>query len=708
MRTSETLLLDFIRQSPQFRIPVNQRRFAWTQRECRQLWEDILDAGERADVREHFLGPVMYLAVVDPLNANWSPYLVYDGQQRLTTVSLILEVLARQLKDDAAPDGFEPAQIRNDYLLNAYRKGDHQYRLLLKPGDSETLLALIHDRPRPASPSPRILEAFAFFEKRIAQLGPDVSALCVGLCKLRIVAFDLKEGEDNPHRIFETMNACGRDLTCADMIGNFILMPLDRERQERLYADHLRPIECGFERHGGNEHFDAFIRHCLTLRTGEVPKQGEEYAVFRTHARSRRVQDAGPETLASDLRTCADHYRAIVLGEEPDAELAQAFGELVRLDIKPVWPFLLHLYGDYAGGRLSGHDLIALTRLVTAYAMRRAVCGYKPAAPPPVFARAPQTIKPDCYVESVRAWFLNLPEGFAFPSDDAFRAELTTRNMYRFKHRDTVLERLENHGRKETVPLSSYTVEHIMPQGEHLPEAWKAELGPDWAQVWHTWRHTLGNLTCTAFNSEMGNRSFPEKRDAERGFRNSPLRLNADLRQVERWDGDAIRARGARLAELAVEIWRRPVLTDRVLASYKTPRANAGGYSIEHHPHLRPGGPMHDLFEAVRQEILALGPQVREEFRRHYVAYKTQTNFVDLVPQKRRLRLTLNLRFDELIDPRGLAADITNLGLWGNGDVQVELDNERQITYAMELVRQAFAAKQPGAEAGDRGDTPVS
>ena len=136
--------------------------------------------------------------------------------------------------------------------------------------------------------------------------------------------------------------------------------------------------------------------------------------------------------------------------------------------------------------------------------------------------------------------------------------------------------------------------------------------------------------------------------------------------------------------------------------SYKTPRAGAGGYTIEHHPHLRPGAPMHDLFETVRQAILALGLQVREEFRRHYVAYKTQTNFVDLVPQKRRLRLTLNMRFDELSDPRGLAADITNLGLWGNGDVQAELDNERQIPYAMDLVRQAFAAKQPG------GDTPAS
>ena len=457
MRTSETLLLDFIRQSSQFHIPVNQRRFAWTQRECRQLWEDILDAGDRADVREHFLGPVMYLAAIDPLNAHWSPYLVYDGQQRLTTVSLILEALARHLRDDAAPDGFEPAQIRNDYLLNAVRKGDQHYRLLLKPGDSETLLALIHDRPRPASPSARILEAFAFFEKRVKQLGPDVSALCAGLCKLRIVAFDLKEGEDNPHRIFETMNACGRDLSCADMVGNFILMPLDRDSQERLYADHLYPIECGFERHGGEDHFDAFIRHYLTLRTGEVPKQGEEYAVFRTHARSRRVQEAGPEKLAGDLRTCADHYRAIVLGEEPDAELAQAFRELARLEMKPVYPFLLHLYGDYAGERLSRHDLITLTRLVTAYAMRRAVCGYKPAALPPVFARAPRAIEPDRYVESVRAHFLSLPDGHAFPSDDAFRAELTTRNMYRFRHRDAVLERLENHGRKETVQLASYT-----------------------------------------------------------------------------------------------------------------------------------------------------------------------------------------------------------------------------------------------------------
>ena len=463
MRTSETLLLDFIRQTPQFRIPVNQRRYAWTRRHCRQLWDDILDAGERQDVREHFLGPIMYVAAVDPLNAHWAPFMVYDGQQRLTTITLILKTLSRHLGEGTAPDGFGPDQIGSEYLVNPFGKGDQHYRLMLKAGDAETLLALIHDRPLPAEPSARIMEARAFFETRIKQLGPDVSPLCAGLRKLRIVAFQLKEGEDNPHRIFETMNTCGRDLTCADMIGNFILMPLDRERQERLYADHLRPIERGFERHG-EEHFDVFIRDFLTLRTGEVPKQGEEYAAFKTHARSRRVEDAGPEALSANLRGCADHYRAMVLGEEPDAELALAFAELAHLDMKPVWPFLLHLYGNYGGKRLSRHDLLTLTRLVTAYVMRRAVCSFRPAAPPPVFATASRSVDPERYVESVRAYFLCLPDGVAFPSDETFRAELVSRDMYRFRHCEALLERLENDGRKERVPLSSYTVDHIMPQ----------------------------------------------------------------------------------------------------------------------------------------------------------------------------------------------------------------------------------------------------
>ena len=697
MRASETTLLEFIRRSPQFLIPVTQRRYAWTQRECRQLWNDILEAGESAGIREHFLGSVIYVAAGEAHVTQWSPLLVYDGQQRLTTVSLILEALARHLEGEDAPDGFEPGEIRNGYLLNGHCKGERHYRLVLKPGDAETLLALVHLRPLPLPPSPLILDAFELFRKLVARLGPDVSALCAGLCKLRIVDIALKEGEDNPQRIFETMNACGRALGCADLIGNYILMPLDREQQKRLHEDHLQPIESGFARHPGDGHFEAFIRHFLTLKTGEVSRKGREYAVFKDHARSCGMPEAGPEALASELRVRAGHYRAFALGEETDLDLARAFDELRRLRAEPALPFLLRLYADHAEGQLCREDFVAIVRLVTAYVLRRAVCGLKPSAPGTVFAGACRTVEPERYAESARAWFLTLPGGLAFPDDDAFRAALMNRNLYNFRHCDYVLERLENHGRREAVPLDDLTVDHIMPQSERLPDEWKAELGPDWAGVWQTWRHTLGNLTLTAFNGEMGNRPFRDKRDGSRGYRDSPLFLNEDLRRTERWDADAIRTRGSRLAGRALEIWPRPSLPESVLAAYPCRRPGAGAYALGDHPPLRPGATMHGLFQSFRDAVLVLHPSVREEVKRHYVAYKARTNFVDLVAQKRRLLLMLNMRFGDLIDPRGVAVDVTGRGLWGNGEVKVELEHERQLPYVMDLVRQAFERKHGGS-----------
>ena len=260
MRTSETLLLDFIRQAPQFRILVNQRRYAWTRRHCRQLWDHILDAGERGDVREHFLGPVMCVAAVDPLNAHWAPCLVYDGQQRLTTITLILKALAGHLKEDAALEGFEPEQIRTEYLVNPFGKGEQHYRLVLKPGDAETLLALIHDRPMPAEPSSRIVDAFAFFGKRIRQLGPDISSLCAGLRKLRIVAFHLKEGEDN-------------GVMVGDQRGN-IVVPLGADAIPAMVPDVVdRQVEIAGEQR--------------PERVVEIG--GETVSVAQNHPRTRRI-----------------------------------------------------------------------------------------------------------------------------------------------------------------------------------------------------------------------------------------------------------------------------------------------------------------------------------------------------------------------------------------------------------------------------------
>lgn len=262
------------------------------------------------------------------------------------------------------------------------------------------------------------------------------------------------------------------------------------------------------------------------------------------------------------------------------------------------------------------------------------------------------------------------------------------RDLYNFRSRSYWLRRLENFGRKERVPVDEYTIEHILPQNENLSARWRADLGLEWARVQETYLHTLGNLTLTGYNSEYSDRPFAEKQTMTGGFAESPLRLNQGLGALTVWDENAIRQRAERLAKQATKVWGAPELAPEILEAYK-PQPAAGNYTIEDHPHLV-GGPMDPVFQAFRKQVLALDPCVTEEFLKLYVAYKAETNFVDVVPQVKRLRLTLNMPFHEIHDPKGLCKDVSNLGRWGNGDVEIGLVSLAELPYVMGLVRQSF------------------
>jgi predicted transport protein len=259
------------------------------------------------------------------------------------------------------------------------------------------------------------------------------------------------------------------------------------------------------------------------------------------------------------------------------------------------------------------------------------------------------------------------------------------------------LRRLENHDRKECVSVDEYTIEHILPQNENLSAQWKADLAPEWERIQTTWLHTLGNLTLTGYNPELSDRPFIEKRDMKGGFAESPLRMNKELRKLEHWTESAIKARAATLAGLAVQVWAAPSLAPEILDAYRG-KAETPIYTIEYHPHLI-AGPMRDVFEAFRKQVLALDPCVTEEFLKLYVAYKAETNFVDVVPQARRLRLSLNMAFPEITDPRGICSDVSGLGRWGNGDVEVGLASLNELPYVMGLVRQSLEKQM-----GDSGE----
>ena len=348
----------------------------------------------------------------------------------------------------------------------------------------------------------------------------------------------------------------------------------------------------------------------------------------------------------------------------------------------------MELYRDYATGLLSKAALETAVRLVEAYVFRRAVCAIPTNSMNKTFATFSKALKKDRYLESIQAHLLGLPSYRRFPSDDEFRREVQKRDLYNFRSRSYWLRRLENHGRKERVPVDEYTIEHIMPQNENLSPAWKTSLGPEWQRIQRTWLHTIGNLTLTGYNSEYSDRSFNEKRDMQGGFRESPLRLNLGLGQLSDWNEDAIRARAERFADLAVEVWAGPKLPADVVAAYG-PRAAETGYTIQDHPYLL-AGVMHDLFAAFRKEVLALDPCVTEEFLKLYVAYKAETNFVDVVPQAKRLRLSLNMPFAEISDPKGICKDVSGVGRWGNGDVEVRLASLDEVPYVVGLVRQAL------------------
>jgi uncharacterized protein with ParB-like and HNH nuclease domain/predicted transport protein len=693
MKATEAKFLDFLKKSPQFEIPIYQRTYSWTEKECRQLWEDVVRCGGNDEIAVHFVGSIVYIERGLSQVTHHSPLLVIDGQQRLTTVTLLLAALAELVGEEEPFDGFSQRKITNYYLVNPEETDERHFKLILSQTDKDSLKAIVEGKELPKEHSLRVKENHELFKEWIQKSGTDLVTICKGLAKLVVVDIALNRDQDNPQLIFESMNSTGKELSQADLIRNFILMGLETKLQTRLYEEYWRPMELEFGQEAYGTHFDGFMRHYLTVKTGEIPRIYEVYEAFKAHARISQGgevdDDAHVEALVSDVRDSARHFCAMALDAESDPQLKKAFKDLRELKVDVAYPFLLELYRDYAQEILSREDFADAVRLVESYVFRRAICSIPTNSMNKTFATFTKALRKDQYLESIKAHFLLLPSYRRFPKKDEFHRELQKRDLYHFRSRSYWLRRFENFDRKEYVPVDEYTIEHIMPQNEQLNDGWCAALGKDWERIQETWLHTLGNLTLTGYNSEYSDRPFHEKRDMEKGFKASPLKVNEGLGQLEQWNEEAIKKRAERLADRAVEVWVEPKLDEASLAEYKPTKEVAEVYSIDDHPNLlKPN--MEPLFEAFRKTVHALDPCVTEEFLKYYVAYKAETNFVDIVPQAKRLILILNMKFAELNDPKDLCRDITGKGKWGNGDVETHLTSVDEIPYVIGLVRQSL------------------
>lgn len=700
MKATEAKLLDFLKKSPQFVIPIYQRTYSWTEKECRQLWDDVVRSGRNNNISVHFIGSIVYVESGLSQVTHQAPLLVIDGQQRLTTLTLLLTALAETV-DNAEPfDGFSQRKIRNYYLLNPEESGDRHFKLLLSQTDKSTLTALLSQQALPNTFSIRVKENHGLFQKWIKSGEVDLATLCKGLAKLVVVDIALNRDQDNPQLIFESMNSTGKELSQADLIRNFILMGLEPVLQTKLYEQYWRPMEVDFGQEAYGVYFDSFMRHYLTVKTGDIPNIGAVYEAFKNHSRNTRneaeSENEHVEILVKDIRDYSRYFCAMALGKETEQDLKKSFHDLRELKVDVAYPMLLEVYHDYATNTLSKVDFVQIVRLIESYVFRRAVCAIPTNSMNKTFATFCKGLKKDQYLESLIANFALLPSYRRFPTDDEFMRDIQMRDLYNFRSRSYWLRRFENFDRKEAVQVDEYTIEHILPQNENLSPAWQQLLGADWKRIQETWLHTLGNLTLTGYNSEYSDKSFIEKRDMDGGFKHSPLKVNEGLARFEVWDEAAIKQRAQNLATRALKVWASPKLDESILANYRKQTIQTPTYTIDDHTHLL--NPfIRALFESFRKEVIALDRCVSEEFLKMYVAYKAETNFVDVVPQAKRLRLTLNLNFSEINDPKGLCKDVTEIGTWGNGNVEVNLTNPEELPYVIGLVRQALE-KQLGED----------
>ncbi len=696
MKADAIKLLDFIgkSQEKQFVIPIYQRVYSWEKEQCKQLWDDIIKTGGNDQIEGHFIGSIVF--VHDGIySTSHNELLIIDGQQRLTTITLLFIALRDHLSDeDEFLEKFSCQKIQNRYLINSDEKGDKKFKLILSESDKDTLLSLIDkDRRKPSEPSLKIMENFKLFEEWIRKNTDKLETIFKGLEKLMVVEISLERDKDNPQLIFESMNSTGKDLTQTDLIRNYILMGLEPEKQKIFYEKYWRAMEEGFEQSGREELFNRFVRHYLTIKTREIPNINKVYEAFKRYQQERGIET---EALLQDLQKYCGYFCRIVFKKEDNKDLNKALSFLVDLERDVVYPLLLELYSDYKDGVLSKQDFISIIYLIESYICRRVVCGLGTNSLNKIFASFTKKINKDQYFESIKEHFLSLETTKGkFPKDSEFKNLFITIDFYNLKEKKYFFERLENSDTdtKEPVNTEECTIEHIMPQ--KLTEEWKRDLGENFQAIHDKYLHTIGNLTLTGYNQKYSNNSFQEKRDMEKGFKQSPLKLNQSLKDLEPFGEEKIKKRANDLADWALKIWTYPKLDAETLEKYK-PKKEKKVYDLSSYKF---GSHSRELFDILSKEIKALDERITEKFNQEYISYMFDKNFVDIVVQTKDLKLYLNMPFNELQDEKNLARDMTNKGHLGNGDIEVKLETKENIPDCLGLIKQALE-KQMGGRNG--------
>lgn len=682
MEALEGNIFSILDGKKQFIIPVYQRYYSWDLTQCKRLWNDIVSM-QKEEKQGHFIGSIVNIAE-QTMPTGVQTFMIIDGQQRVTTLTLLLIALRNYAKNHPEDESVNADEINNTLLKNPYQKGEKSYKLLLTETDKKILMELIEDRPISSSVNSRLIQNLEYFNSQILKRDISPFEIYESIGKLQIVNITLKRDIDDAQAIFESLNSTGKELSEADLIRNHILMGISSEKQTYIYEHYWRPMEILFE----YEHaymMDRFFRDYLTMKLARIPKISDVYEEFKKYHKS--IKFSSLEQICEELYTYSKYYTNMMFSRSDNAILKQLYSDIISLRMEVAYPFLMKIHKDYDENQISVDELIEIIKICISYVIRRSVCDIPTNSLNKTFATLKNEIHENDYVNSIKAFFLLRDDYKVFPDDVKFTEALKSKELYKMRNRNFILSHLENYKNKSPIIIENYTIEHIMPQNPNLSETWKNELGENWKEIQKKYLHTIGNLTLTAYNSEMSDRSFTEKMNMTGGFKESALRLNKYIVVQTTWNEDTIIARAGQLAEKAVEIWQYPHMTDEELKPYKKESTTLSNYNLEIY---KISDDARILFDVLDKRICNLSSDVKREFKKLYIAYKLENNFADIVVQKERLKIFLNIDFSDILDPYKICKDVTDIGKWGNGNVEIHFEDISDINKIMYLIKQSF------------------
>lgn len=561
MKANEKYLIRFLDSSDtNFVIPVYQRNYDWKKEQCKQLYDDLVNM-INCDYKNHFFGTIVSIYNDSGRNRE---YLIIDGQQRITTVSLLMLSIFNILKNNRLKsDEIIKEKIMNQYLINQYCNNDRKLKLKPIKNDRNAFERLFSGKELISDSN--ITENYKYFYNRISKCEVPIEKLFEAIEKLMIVEIELKNGEDDPQLIFESLNSTGLDLTDADKVRNFILMGKTSDIQERLYNKYWHNVE-----KNTNYRVTEFIRDYMTMKRGKITNINKIYFSFKEYVYMNNIEI---QDCLKDMLKFSEYYSNIIRHNLGIEKVDEILMRINKLEVTVSYPFLLNLLDDYYNKVISDNELVEVLSVIESYIFRRILCKFPTNALNKVFMNLSKEIKKytdykDNYVYRLKLILKNKKASQKMPTNEEFKRSFFENDVYSVKAKNKVylLERLENFNNVEKVDIENLisenklTIEHIMPQT--LNKVWKNSLGENWEEIHSKYINTIGNLTLTGYNSRLSNKSFIEKRDMENGFKTSRLKLNKYLSSRKNWTEKEILERTNELFNDALNIWGYPNIKD--------------------------------------------------------------------------------------------------------------------------------------------------